>query len=88
MTILADQPELVALASLAAVPPSKLAAAFNDPEHFFSHVGLEEVSRLNDAVKRMGELSRQLIAAAEIFTEYTQAALEASQTAEVAPEDA
>lgn len=70
--ILADQPELLALATLAAVPASKLAAAFNDPENFFTHVGLEEVARLNDAVKRLGDLSRQMVEAAESYTDYAQ----------------
>ncbi len=71
--ILADQPELMALASLAAVPASKLAAAFNDPQNFYEHVDLGEVERLTGAVQRLNALSQQLAEAAAEFTEHAQA---------------
>ena len=64
---LADEPELLALAQLASVPASKVAAAFNDAEHFFDHLSLEELQRLSGAVARLGALSRALVAATEVY---------------------
>jgi len=61
--MIADQPELLALASLAAVPASKMAAAFNEPERFFDHLDLEEVGRIQAACERWAVLQNQMIAA-------------------------
>lgn len=69
--ILADQPELVALSNLAAVAPSKVAAAFNEPEQFFLHLSLDELARLQAACERLGALALQL---SEATDEYTQEA--------------
>ena len=80
--ILADQPEVMALASLAAVPASKMAAAFNDAEHFFEHLSLDDLGRLTAAVERLGALSEALVAATE---EYRRAAVAVLQGA---PDDA
>ena len=74
--ILADQPELLALASLAAVPASKMAAAFNDAEHFFSHLNLEELARLTNAVERLNALSQALTAAVDEYMAAAQSILD------------
>jgi len=81
MAILADQPELMALANLAAVPASKLAAAFNDPQNFYTHIDLDEVGRLNNAIQRLSVLSHQLVEAATIFTDMAQEAMAGSKDA-------
>ena len=70
--ILADQPELLALASLAAVPASKMAAAFNDAEHFFEHLTLDELQRLTGACERLGVLSAALVTAVDRYTAAVQ----------------
>ena len=67
--ILGDAPELLALAQLASVAPSKIAAAFTDPIRFFDHMTLEELERLNAACERMAVLQKQMIAAMETYKE-------------------
>ncbi len=55
--ILADSPELAALASLASVAPSKVAEAINDPLALLEHLTLEELGRLRGATDRLAALS-------------------------------
>ena len=57
-----DQPEFRMLAQLAGCPPSKLAAAFNNPEHLFEHVTLEQLERFTAACARLTALSLELTA--------------------------
>jgi hypothetical protein len=73
--ILADQPEVIALAGLASVPASKIAAAFNSPEHFFEHLALPELARLSAACERMAAVQRRMVEAMETYTKYGQAIL-------------
>ncbi len=68
MTFLADQPELVALANLAGVAPSKVAAAFNDPLTLFSHLTLDEIQRLQGACERLGSLTAALATGLEAWS--------------------
>ncbi len=76
MTLLADQPELVALANLASVAPSKVAAAFNDePEQFFVHLSLDELQRLQGAAERLAALSGELAMVTAAFAERAREAL-------------
>lgn len=70
-----DQPELLALASLAAVPASKMAAAFSEPERFFEHLSLEELARVQAACERLGVMVGQFIEAVEVATEQARAVL-------------
>jgi hypothetical protein len=48
-----DLPELRLLAQLAAVKPSALAAALNNPEHFSEHLPAEELSRYLAGMTRL-----------------------------------
>lgn len=80
--ILADAPELLALAQLASVPVSKTAAAFNDPENFFDYLTLEELGRLRGAVERLGGLSQAMTAAVEVYAKRAQAVLDEAQNAD------
>jgi len=74
VTILADAPELQVLAQLASVAPSKVADAFNDPEHMFDHMSLDELHRLESASTRMGgvitEMARALAIYADVARRY------------------
>lgn len=74
VVILADQPELVALGTLSGVAPSRMAAAFNDADHFFTHLTLDELIRVQGACERLGSLSSLLAASLQ---EYAQAVREA-----------
>ena len=71
--ILADQPELVALGTLAGVAPSRMAAAFNDADHFFDHLTLGELDRIQGACARMAQFQQQMTTA---FDQYLTAAQE------------
>jgi len=82
MTILADQPELVALANLAAVAPSKVAQGFNDPERLFEHLSLDELARLKAATDRLAMLAVVLANACDMYARYAQAILEQTATKE------
>lgn len=86
VTVLADQPELIALGQLAAVAPSKMAAAFNDPEHFFEHLDLEELGRLQAAGERLALVEQAMTLSMDIYIEQTRRLLEA-QAAEVPDAD-
>ena len=63
-----DQPELRTLCQLAGIAPSRLAAAFNDPEHLFSHISRDELERFMASCQRLDLLQRRLIAALGIMT--------------------
>ncbi len=83
VTFLSDQPELVALATLASVAPSQVALAFNDPPSLFSHLSLPEIQRLRDACERLGSLTTALVAGLEVWTDAAKVALsEAPQLAD------
>lgn len=71
--VLADQPEILALAMLAAVPASKISAAFNEPLRFFHHLSLDELTRLREACDRLAAVQTVMAAALE---EYAAAARE------------
>ncbi len=75
MSFLADQPELAALCGLAAVAPSKVALAFNDPPSLFSHLSLEEIQRLQGACERVGSLTAALASGLDVWTEAAKQAL-------------
>lgn len=81
-SLIPDQPELLALASLAAVPASKMAAAFNDPVRFFEHLDLEALLRIQNACERLGEMQTAMLEALSIFTEAARLALAEAQGAE------
>lgn len=83
MAVLApDQPELLALAALASVPASKMAAAFNDPEQFFDHMSLEELGRLTAAIERLNLVSQQMMKATQVWALAAKAALEETEAAD------
>ena len=65
--ITADEPELLALAQLASVSASKMAAGFGAPAELFTHLAPEELQRVQDALERLGRLQRQISAALDIF---------------------
>ncbi len=64
---LADLPELVALAQIASVAPSAMAAAFSDPEHFFKHLTLDELARIKIGTDRIAALSTELARACDVY---------------------
>lgn len=70
--VIADQPEILALAQLSAVPASKIAAAFGDPPQFFEHLTLEELGRIQGACERFAALQQQMVTAMDIYTEAAQ----------------
>ncbi len=82
MIFLADQPELAALCTLAAVAPSKVAQAFNDPLALFSHLTLEEIQRLQGACERLGSLTTALAVALESWTVAAKMALQEPSVAD------
>ena len=79
MAVLADLPELVALGNLAAVAPSKMAAAFNEPEKFFDHLDLKELARLQAACERLAVVQREMTAAMDIYLQAAQKILDAAK---------
>jgi hypothetical protein len=78
MTFLADQPELVALANLAGVAPSRVAAAFNNPVALFSHLSLDEIQRLHRACERLGSLTAALAVGLESWSAAAREVLQAA----------
>jgi len=48
-----DAPELRLLAQLGGVAPSRMADAYNDPDHFLEHMTLAEMKRLQGAYERL-----------------------------------
>lgn len=78
MIVLADAPELVALANLAGVAPSKLAAGFNDAENLFTYLGLDELDRVRGACERLGALTAVLAQALDIYIEAAREAIAGS----------
>lgn len=79
--ILADAPEVLALATLASVSATTMAAAFNDPEHIFSHMSLDELGRLQNAAARLTELNTRMARALAIYSDLItqQATVKASK---------
>jgi hypothetical protein len=75
VAILADDPELMALGTLSGVAPSKMAQGFNDPEHVFSFLDLNELSRIKGACERLGALTALIAAALDIYASAANAAL-------------
>jgi hypothetical protein len=71
-----DLPELKIMAALAAVQPSAMAAAFNEPEKMFEHLTLGELDRLREAFVRCAILGERLAAACGIYSEYAKQLLE------------
>jgi hypothetical protein len=74
----ATLPELVALAQLAGVDPSKMAAAFSEPEHIFQHITLDELARIKQSTDRLAALSAQLAAACDVYMTSAKGVLETS----------
>lgn len=82
MAILADQPEVVSLATLASVAPSKVAAAFNDPNNFFDHLTLDELNRLQSAAARLGAVITEMGKALAIYADVARRYVESQQKVE------
>jgi len=76
VTFLPDQPELVALAQLASISATRMAAAYSDPDNFFEHLTLLELDRIRDACERLAQLTAALAAAVQPFLEQGKAVLE------------
>lgn len=74
--ILADEPELLALAQLSALPASKIAAGFNDPSQFFNYLTLEELARLQAACERLAAFQVRLSAKLDIYANAARELLE------------
>jgi AMMECR1 domain-containing protein len=71
----ATLPELVALAQLAGVDPSKMAAAFSDPEQFFQHISLDELARIKVSTDLLAALSTELAKACDVFLGHAKGVL-------------
>lgn len=77
--VLADEPELVALAQLASLPASRMAAAFSNPQDFFKHMSLEELTRLEATCKRMAEFQKRLTSALDVYVWEVHRIMQASE---------
>lgn len=73
-----DQPELRLFAQLAGIAPSKLAAAFNEPELLFKHITPDQLASLKEASFSLSALSNRLAASCDIYLKYAKGVLEAS----------
>lgn len=78
--IIADLPELVAMAQLAAVPASRMATAFNDGEHFFEHLTLDELDRIRAACERFAIVQAAMVQAMDAYTTAASKVLQAVPT--------
>jgi hypothetical protein len=67
-TISADEPALRLIAQLAGVAPSRMVAAFNDPERFFENLTLAELERFYVACVRLTSLVNSLTASLDLAT--------------------
>jgi hypothetical protein len=72
---LPDQPELQALAQLSGVAPSKMAAAFSEPEKLFEHISLDELARIKESTDRIAALSVALAAACDAYIRHAEGVL-------------
>ena len=61
-----DLPELRIIAQFAGIAPSRLAAAFNNPEHFLDHITPDELDRFKDSCDRLSALQVRMLAAVDI----------------------
>ena len=61
-----DLPELRLIAQLAGIAPSRLAAAFNSPEHFMDFITQEQLDRFSKSLNRLHAVQVQMIAAVDI----------------------
>ena len=84
--ISADQPELQAFALLAGVEPWKMAMAFNDPDHLFDHLTLEEIARFKVGCEAIEVLRVRMLAAMDQYLSYTRGVLAGSGKAAESPE--
>jgi hypothetical protein len=75
MAISAETPALQALAALGGIEPQKMAAAFNDPEHLFDHLTLEELARLKAGCDQMAALQLVMVAAMDLCMAYAKSGL-------------
>jgi hypothetical protein len=75
VVIEATEPEVRAMSQMAAIDPEKLAAAFNDPEHFFEHLDLEGLRRFAESCVRLQQLQGRMIASTERYASYARGLL-------------
>ena len=61
-----DLPELRIIAQFAGIAPSRLAAAFNNPEHFLDHMTPDELDRFKDSCDRLNAIQVRMLAAVDI----------------------
>ncbi len=64
------------MAQLAAVAPSRVAMAFNDPPALYAHLSLDEIQRLTGACERLGSLTTALAVCCESWTEAARMTLQ------------
>lgn len=62
-----DLPELRLLAQVAGVAPSRMAAAFSDPEHFTNHMTVEEINRFKEGCDRLFAVQADMTAALNVY---------------------
>jgi hypothetical protein len=74
-TFSADLPELVALAQMASVAPSAMAAGFSDPANLFQHISLGELARIKESTDRLAVLGVRLAKACDGYIAYAERVL-------------
>lgn len=71
--------EFLALANLSGIDAEKMAEAFNDPEHFFDHLSLEELRQFSDACVRVSALQSRMVAATDMYVAFARGLLEGTK---------
>lgn len=71
-----DQAEVASLALLSGLDPKKMAAAFNEPQKFFDHLSLPELTRLQETCQRFAIVQNLMIAAMDQYKSYAKGLLE------------
>lgn len=71
----AESPALKAFALVAGLEAWKLAAAFNDPEHLFDHLTLDEIARFKAGTDLLASTHAQMVEAMDRFLVFSRGVL-------------
>jgi hypothetical protein len=85
MAEIQTSPALVALAQMSDIAPERMAAAFSDPLHFFEHLTLEELARLQETCGHFASVQTQMLNAVEIYRAYAEGFLKGRADPKSAP---
>lgn len=79
MTVFAESPELIAIATMSGVNPGKLATALSNPARLFDHLSLDDLNKIKASCERLTILQAEMATAMDVFTAYAKGYLEASR---------